>query len=79
MDCAFGVKYENFLCSALILFRGEWYVETKIWALGLLGAVRDGCAQALSGQSQNLKQNLKKFRLELRFNIILISGVQCSD
>lgn len=40
MDLAFGIKYKNFLPRALVLFHGEWYLENKIWALGVFIAIR---------------------------------------
>lgn len=41
MGCAFGVRCKKSLPRVLVLFHGEWHVETKISALGMLTAVRE--------------------------------------
>lgn len=46
----YGMHGQPFLQDALVLFSGEWYLESKIWVLGALHGVRVSLPGPLSKQ-----------------------------
>ena len=38
------LQIKSFLQGALVPFSGEWYLETKIWVLDILFAIRYHCS-----------------------------------